>query len=148
MIKAHIIDSRGVYLRTYQVDPAGPQPAGAIYADLPVVVEGHTRMWLANAWQQVEDSSVPAILEPAEYRPTPQEVTMAQCRLALFDLRGIETDEEFFSLVDVLPESDRPRALLELRTRPTVQIDNPLVVAVCEANDWDRDALFIYAAGL
>lgn len=87
-----------------------------------------------------------SFLLPGQQPPAPQEVTMAQCRLALFDMRGIETDAEFFALVDVLPESDRPRALLELRTRPTVQIDNPLVVAVCDSMGWDREALFRYAS--
>lgn len=98
-------------------------------------------------WVDAPDGYVPgSFVLPGQQPPAPQEVTMAQCRLALFDLRGIETDEEFFSLVDVLPESHRPRALLELRTRPTVQIDNPLVVAVCDSMGWDREALFRYAA--
>lgn len=75
----------------------------------------------------------------------PQEVTMGQCRLALFDLHAIETDEQFLALTDLLPEDQRARARLELRTRPTVQIDNPLVVAVCDSVGWDREALFVYA---
>ena len=78
----------------------------------------------------------------------PQEVTMGQCRLALFDQHDIETDEQFFALVDLIPEDQRARALLELRTRPTVRRDNPLVQALCQANGWDLDALFVYAGGL
>lgn len=80
--------------------------------------------------------------------PIPQEVTMAQCRLALFDQHRvpIESDDEFLALADILPEADRPRARFELRTRGTVRYDNPLVIAFCEAMGWDREALFIYGA--
>lgn len=76
----------------------------------------------------------------------PQEVSIGQCRLALFDKHGIETDEQFYALADVLPEADRARARIELRTRSTVRYDNPLVIAFCAAMGWDRDALFIYSA--
>lgn len=86
-------------------------------------------------------------VEP-EFVRVPQEVTMGQCRLALFDQHDIETDEQFFALVDPLPEAQRARALLELRTRPTVRRDNPLVEALGQANGWDLDALFVYAGGL
>lgn len=86
-------------------------------------------------------------IEPEPLR-VPQEVTMAQCRLALFDQHAIETDEQFFALADILPEAARTRARLELRTRPTVRRDNPLVEALGQANGWDIDALFIYAGGL
>lgn len=84
----------------------------------------------------------------ARLPPIPQEVTMAQCRLALFDQHGIpiENDEEFFALADILPEVDRPRARFELRTRGTVRYDNPLVIAFCDAMGWDRETLFVYAA--
>ena len=86
-------------------------------------------------------------VEPEVVR-IPQEVTMAQCRFALFDQHGIETGEQFYGLVDLLPESDRARALLELRTRPTVRRDNALVVLLGDAQGWDLDALFVYAGGL
>lgn len=78
--------------------------------------------------------------------PVPQEVTMGQCRLALFDKYGIETDEEFLALTDILPERDRARARLELRTRPTVRFDSPLVQGLCTAMGWNAVELFIYAA--
>lgn len=86
-------------------------------------------------------------LEPEPLR-VPLEVTMGQCRLALFDRYGIETDEQFLALVGQLPEAQRARALLELRTRPTVRRDSPLVLALGQAMDWDLDALFVYAGGL
>lgn len=78
----------------------------------------------------------------------PKEVTMGQCRLALYDLHGIEDDAEFLGLTDLLPEEHRARAKLELRTRTSVFYDNPLVIAVCDAKGWDRAELFTYAATL
>lgn len=78
--------------------------------------------------------------------PVPQEVTMGQCRLALFDTHGIENDAMFLALADILPPEDKPRALVEMTTRPTVRYDSPLVQALCDANGWDRDELFRYAA--
>lgn len=77
--------------------------------------------------------------------PVPQEVTMGQCRLALFDIHGIETDEAFLALTDLLPEDQRARARLELRTRTTVRFDNVLVQDVCAAKGWNAEELFIYA---
>lgn len=77
--------------------------------------------------------------------PIPQEVTMGQCRLALFDKYDIETDEEFLALTDLLPEDQRARARLELRTRTTVRFDNVLVQDVCAAKGWNAEELFIYA---
>lgn len=65
MIEAHIIDSRGVYLHTEQVDELGPQPAGAVYAELPQAQDGYTRMWVGSEWQQVLDADVPPLPEPA-----------------------------------------------------------------------------------
>jgi len=98
----------------------------------------HGCFWRDGDWVLVESHQTT--------EPVPQEVTMAQCRLALFDLTDIKTDEQFFGLVDLLPEEDRARALLELRTRPTVRRDNPLVVSLGGAQGWDLDELFIYAS--
>ena len=81
-----------------------------------------------------------------ERYPVPLKVTMAQCRLALFDLHQIETDDEFFGLTDILPEAERARAKLQLRARPTVELNNPLVVGICLANEWDINELFRYAS--
>lgn len=63
VISTHIIDKRGVYLRTVQVDAMGPQPAGAIYDELPAAQEGHTRIWRGE-WVQVLDADVPPAVEP------------------------------------------------------------------------------------
>ena len=97
-------------------------------------------------WSKLKTAAQKA--EEARMVGVPNSVTMAQCRLALFDLAGIQTDEDFFGLVNVLPEADRARALLELRTRPTVEFTHPLVAAACEAKGWDRIDLFKYAATL
>lgn len=76
----------------------------------------------------------------------PAEVSMGQCRLALFDIHKIKTEQEFLALTDLLPEDQRARARIELSTRPTVRFDNPLVQGVCEAKGWSAAELFIYAA--
>lgn len=81
-------------------------------------------------------------------KPVPQEVTMGQCRLALFDHYEIESDEDFLALTDALPEDQRARARLELRTRTTVRRDSPLVIGLGAAKGWDLDELFTYAATL
>lgn len=73
MTEAHIIDSRGVYLRTVEVDPLGPQPAMAQYAPLPEPIEGHTCVW-RGAWVQVPD---------VELLPQPQPIDPDQLRTAL-----------------------------------------------------------------
>ena len=71
---------------------------------------------------------------------------MGQCRLALFDIHKIKTEQEFMALTDLLPEDQRARARIELSTRPTVRFDNPLVQGVCAAKGWNAAELFIYAA--
>lgn len=152
-IEVHTVDIRGVYLTTMMLDPMGPQPPGAVYesesSQLPEELAGHTRMRVAGAWVQVLDSEVPAYPDtPAAVVPVPQEVTMGQCRLALFDHYKIESDEEFLALTDLLPEDQRARARLELRTRTSVRRDNPLVIGLGAAKGWDLDELFTYAAGL
>ena len=58
----------------------------------------------------------------------------------------METDEQFYGLVNVLPKEDRLRTLLELRTRQTVERNHPLVVTAGHLMGWDLDAMFIYAA--
>lgn len=92
-------------------------------------------------WETMREDELRARLPPI-----PQEVSMGQCRLALFDLHGIETDAQFYALADFLPEELRPRARLQLATRQSVRYDNELVIAICEANGWDREALFVHGA--
>lgn len=87
MIDAHIIDARGVYLRTEQVDPMGPQPPGAIYVPLPENVVGHVLVWVDMAWQQMLGAGVPQAPEvPMPSAPTvPESVTRAQGKAALIN---------------------------------------------------------------
>lgn len=107
-----------------------------LIGELPSVFEPFT-VTPETPWRQFNDFEVP--------KTRVVEVTMGQCRLALFDLKNIKSDEEFYALTDLLPEEDRPRAVLELRTRNTVRIDHPLVQALAGVNGWDLDALFEYA---
>ena len=62
-ITAHITDNHGVFLYSKQVDPMGPQPAGAVYGELPAAQAGHTRMWRGE-WVQVLDAEVPTVAAP------------------------------------------------------------------------------------
>ena len=94
-------------------------------------------------WLYVGGSFIAPLPMP---EPAPEEVSMGQCRLALFDLHGIATDAQFYALADILPEEARPRARLQLSTRQSVRYDNELVIAICEANGWDREALFVHGA--
>jgi hypothetical protein len=103
MMDAHILDARGVYLRTVQVDPMGPQPAGAVYAALPAALAGCTRVWQRGAWSQVPDAWVPAPVVPVAVAPVAaaRELTSLEF-LELFtgaEQRGIKAAS--FSDVDV-----------------------------------------------
>lgn len=71
MIDAHIIDARGVYLRTETVDPMGPQFAGAVYETLPGKKAGSTRVWDGTAWLQIKNADVPSPPEPQQPPPEP-----------------------------------------------------------------------------
>lgn len=111
---AHIIDSRGVYLRTETVDPMGPQPAGAVYEALPGKKAGKTRVWDGAAWQQVANADVPPL--PAapgpEPDPVPQSCTRRQGLLALLSFGHRRADIE--ALIAAIPEDvDREAAEIE-----------------------------------
>ena len=118
-----------------------PQFFGTCPDESETAVEGVIGEFLKEDWDNMRSDEMRARLPP-----TPQEVSMGQCRLALFDLHEIKTDAEFYALADVLPEDARPRARLQLATRQSVRYDNELVVAFCAAMGWDRDQLFIYGA--
>lgn len=127
MIEAHLIDSRGVYLRTEAVDPLGPQPAGAVYETLPSKKSGKTRMWDGAAWQQVPDADVPPLPEPPEPgpEPVPDSCTRRQGLLALLAYghrrAGIE------ALIAAIPdELEREAALIEYESA-TWERANPIL---------------------
>ena len=107
----------------------------AQFIEAPDEVEGG---WLYDG----ETFTAPPPPEPV----IPHEVSMGQCRLALFDIHNIQTEQEFLALTDMLPEDQRARARIELSTRPTVRFDNPLVQGVCAAKGWNAAELFIYGA--
>ena len=114
MIDAHIIDLRGVYLSTVSVDPMGPQPSGAVYADLPAAAADHTRLWVADEWRQVPDAEVPPAPEPpgSEPAPLPHSCTRRQGLLALLAYGHRRADIE--ALIAAIPdEVEREAALIE-----------------------------------
>lgn len=125
---AHIIDSRGVYLRTESVDPMGPQPAGAVYEALPGKKSGKTRVWDGQAWQQVANADVPPLPEPAgpDPDPVPHTCTRRQGLQALLVHGHRRADIE--ALIAAIPdEIERESALNEYeaasweRANPVVQ---------------------------
>lgn len=149
------------YIRGAAVDVVGVvyrQTGGVLQTSYgPVPELAPSSGWHINLSERVPELQAYEIEPPAtpdrvfsgawpELEPVfPMEVTMRQCRLALFDQHGVNTDEDFYGLVNSLPLSDRPRALLELRTSPTVRRDSPLVQALAAARGWDLGALFLYA---
>ena len=133
----YVFIKNGVVADVARVDPFGifQEIYAAQFIEAPDEVEGG---WLYDG----ETFAEPPPPEPV----VPQEVTMGQCRLALFDIHKIKTEQEFLALTDLLPEDQRARARIELSTRPTVRFDNPLVQGVCAAKGWNAAELFIYAA--
>ena len=146
MIDAHIIDARGVYLRTEQVDPMGAQPAGAIYANVPPKESGKTRLWRGE-WVQVPDADVPPVPEPPP-PAVPTAVTMRQARLALLGagaLAGVE------AAINALPSPQKEAARIEWEYATEVQRSSglvPMMGAALGLDDAALDALFIAAAAL
>ena len=65
-IEAHFINSVGVYLRTIEVDPLGPQPAGVVYGPKPNIPEGHVAVRSANDWVYVPESEKPEVAAVTE----------------------------------------------------------------------------------
>ena len=145
-MNAHIIDARGVFLRTEQVDPMGPQPAGAVYSELPSAQPGHTRLWRGE-WAQVPDAEVPPAAAPPS-PPVPQHVSMRQARLALLGaglLAGID------AAINSLPSPQKEAARIEWEYSAEVQRHNGFVSVLAPSlglTDAQTDALFLTAAGL
>lgn len=92
--------------------------------------------------------------EPAPYEPpmpvvrVPEEISMGQARLALFDLGMLATVE---TALNAMAEPARSRSRIEWDFRPTVRRDSPLVAQLGGALGLDAsalDALFIHAATL
>lgn len=129
MIEAHLIDSRGVYLRTEEVDPLGPQPAGAVYQTLPSKKSGKTRVWDGAAWQQIANADVPPL--PEEPGPGPEPVphscTRRQGQRALL-VHGHLDDVEA-AIAGISDPLDRRDAQIEYEAH-TWERGNPFVQAM------------------
>lgn len=93
MIKAHLTDSRGVYLRTVEVDPLGPQPVGAQYGSLPAPIEGCGLVWRGQ-WVQVPSE---------ELLPTTQPIQPNHLRTAL----TTEYESRMAAIASGYPPSER-----------------------------------------
>lgn len=127
MIDAHVIDLRGVYLRTEEVDPLGPQPAGAVYEALPAKKSGKTRVWDGLAWQQVANADVPPLPEVPGPGPdsVPHSCTRRQGLLALLTYGHRRADIE--ALIAAIPdEMEREAALIEYEAE-TWESANPFL---------------------
>lgn len=123
---AHIIDSRGVYLRTETVDPMGSQPAGAVYEALPANKSGKTRVWDGEAWQQVANADVPPLPDAPGPEPdaVPHSCTRRQGQRALL-VHGHLDDVEA-AIAAIADPFDRRDAQIEY-----------------EAAIWERDNPFV-----
>jgi len=145
-MNAHIIDARGVYLRTEQVDPMGPQPAGAVYGVVPAAQEGHTRLWRGE-WAQVPDADVPPV--PAPPPPAvPPAVTMRQARRALL-AAGLLDDVT--AAIEALSSPTKEAAQIDWEYGNTVERHNGLVASLGPAlglTEEQIDDLFVAGAAL
>lgn len=130
MINAHIVDTRGVYLNTQEVDAYGPQPAGAIYDELPVAQEGHTRIWRGE-WVQVLDADVP----PAT---APKVVSADALRLALTS----EYERRMQAIAAGYPTSERESWPVQTQEAKALLADanaqTPWIDAAATARNIDR----------
>lgn len=145
---AHIIDSRGVYLRTETVDPMGPQPAGAIYGVVLEAREGFTRMRIAGVWVQVPDADVPPLPEPAQPAIAPRTCTPAQGLVALFAVKQITEDDVHAGIAAISDPVERYTAQIGFKRATEWQEDSQtmqLVQAMLQLSAQDMRELFDYA---
>lgn len=147
MIQAHLTDQRSVYSHSVDVDPYGPQPAGAIYDALPNAEPGRTRMFVAGQWQQVPDAEVPPLPEP----PPPQSCTPAQGLVALYAVKGI-TDDAVHAAIAQIPDAvERYTAQIGF-TRATQwerqSATMRAMAALLSLSEQDLDDLFTFAQGV
>ncbi len=144
-IDAHIIDARGVYLETSEIDPMGPQPAGAVYEELPAELEGYTRIWTNGQWVHVDDTEVPDMPRPTPI--VPASVSRAQGKTALINA-GLWP--AVLAAVDAIEDATQ-RALAEVALHDTTTWErmSPTLNALAFGlgmNDAQLDALFVSAS--
>lgn len=138
---AHIIDSRGVYLRTETVDPMGPQPAGAVYETLPGEKSGNTRAWDGEAWQQVADTDVEQHPEPQPEAP-PHSCTRRQGQRALLEVGKLDAVE---SAIAAIPDALQKRIAQVEYEAGTWERSNPFLIGMWSqlgGTDAELDDLF------
>lgn len=146
-INYHMMDGRGVYTATVQIDPMAALPGRGTLSALPPEEPGMTRMWDGQQWQLVLDADVPPV--PAPPPPAvPPAVTMRQARLALLGaglLAGID------AAINALPSPQKEAAKIEWEYSQEVQRHNGFVSVLAPSiglTDAQTDALFVAAKGL
>lgn len=145
-INYHLMDGRGVYTETVQIDPMAALHGRGTLSALPPEEPGKTRMWRGE-WVQVPDAELPPIPAPPS-APVPQLVTMRQARLALLGaglLGGVE------AAINALPSPQKEAARIEWEYSAEVQRHNGFVSVLAPLlglTDAQTDALFVAAKGL
>lgn len=155
-ISAHIVDVRGVYLRTETVDPMGPQLARAIYADLPQLQPGHVLVAQGDEWLQVPEAQLPPLPVPLPAAPeVPESVLRWQAVRALRLHADPHAPERtclatVHALRDAAPELLRADIDDALQAVLTWRRQSPTLLQIAQGADWSPefvDSLFIAAGG-
>lgn len=159
MISAHIVDARGVYVRSVQVDENGPQPRGAVYAPrLLSVKPGNVEKWEEDRWVQVPAASLPQLPAIQDFTPVPEvpaEVARWQAVRALrlhADPHAPERNclATVHALRDAAPELQRADIDDALQAVLTWRRQSPTLQQIAQAAGWAPefvDTLFIAAGG-
>ena len=155
-ISVHIVDVRGVYLRTEAVDPMGPQPARAIYADLPQLQPGHVLVAQGDEWQQVPEVQLPPLPMPIPM-PAAPEVPESVLRWQAVRALRLHADPHapersclatVQALRDAAPELLRADIDDALQAVLTWRRQSPTLQQIALAADWSHefvDQLFVAA---
>lgn len=115
----------------------------------PVRSDARWRDYLA--WVKQGNAPLPAIEPEPEPDPgpgVPQEVTMRQARLALYNAGILDAAQ---GVIDALPMPQRRQAQIEWEYALSVRRDHPLIALMISeglATEAEVDGLFMAAAGL
>lgn len=155
-ISVHIVDARGVYLRTMQVDPMEPQPAGAIYGELPELQPGHVLVAVGGEWRQVPEAQLPPLPVPQPAAPEVPESVLRWQAVRALRLHSDPNDPgqsclaTVHALRDAAPELQRADIDDALQNVLTWRRQSPTLQQIAEAAQWPPefvDELFIAAGG-